>query len=996
MNRLRRGVSLLVILVATGLAGRATSEELRGVALVIGAADYETLGDLGNSLNDARAMDEMLDALGFDVSRVLDRDSERMRREIDDFIADAEGADVALVYYAGHAVEAAGQNFLVPVDADLSSPALAGESVIPLGDLLDELARTVPVTIMLLDACRSGAFPDGSAILLPGSDVPVPLDATGLGEMRGPAPVAKIGVAPDSLGMVIGFAAAPGQPALDGEPGGNSPYAAALLKHFSAGGYAFGDLMTLVTEEVYLKTGARQIPWVNSSLRRVLSFGTPIESSGDDEALIRDGRRHLLLSIATLPTDVRQQVESAASTAAVPMDTLFGLLEALGEDVPADPAELDQLLNTQIDTLRKVMDERRALASTDAEIVRLAELAQRAQDEGVLSASVKFWEAAKARYAALSASLDATEDLLRQRRLEGGELYARTASAYGLSGDFAAAAENFALAYDEVERWDDATALAYKSSEGDALFALGEQRGDNSGLSRAIVAYGEALRLVQTGSPEWAELQRSIGSSYGELASRDGRDESAAAAIEAYRLALSAIDPATDPIGWAATQTRLGAALSVKGEREATNDTLEAAVEAYRSVIEIIGPETAPGEWRVVHNNLGNSLRLLGEREGGTESLEAAVASFRIALGMLDPTAQPYDWALTLNNLGGTLARLGLRNGDIEALNESVDLMRQSLQVVTQQNSPMIWAQAQGNLGATLARLGEMEAGTGRLEEAVIAYEAALTQFTPDRALLDWATATTNLGNAHSYLGLRTGRVEHYREATDRYRAIIDRLSVEQAPLQWAQAQNNLGATLTAWGELSGDTALFAEAYAALQTALAIRTRERVPLDWAMTQSNIGNVMSFVGYGQEGTAGLQEAAAAYGSALTEQTRERGAWQWAELQMKLGNVLQELGLREEAGLERYQASLDAYNAALEVFTLDADPLLWATVANSAGWTLVQAGYRSGDSATMEQGREAIQAAWDTVRAAGITDQDGYFAERIGVIDKVLEAVTPPAP
>lgn len=970
------------------------AKPLKGVALVIGNSDYEHLTKLPNPANDARAIEEMLNGLGFDTTVVSDRNARRLKRDLEGFVEDAEGADVAVLYYSGHGIEAGGENYLVPVSADLSALDAADEELVPVSAVVDELKASVPVTIMLLDACRSEAFPDGSAILLPGSDAPVPLEASGLGEMRGPAPVARLNVAPESLGMVIGFAAAPGQPALDGEPGGNSPYAAALLKHLGAGGYAFGDLMTLVTEEVYLKTGAKQIPWMNSSLRRVLSFGTPIESTGDDESLIRDGRRQLLLSIAAMPVDVRQQVEVAAAGAAVPMDTLFGLLEALGEEAPDDPQALDQLLKTQIDTLRKVMDERRALSSTDPEIMRLAELAQRAQDEGVLSASVRFWEGAKARYAALSASLDTTEELLKQRRLEGGELYARTASAYGLSGDFSAAAENFALAYDEVERWDDAAALAYKSSEGDALFALGEQRGDNSGLDRAIVAYGEALRLVEAGSPDWAVLQRSIGSSYGELASRDGRDESVAAAIEAYRAALGAIDPTTDPIGWAATQTRLGAALSVKGEREATNETLEAAVEAYESVLRVITPETAPGEWRVVHNNLGNSLRLLGERDGDIDRLEASVAAFRVALGMLDRAEQPYDWALTLNNLGGTLARLGLRNGDMAALNESVNLMRQSLQVVTAENSPMIWAQAQGNLGATLARLGEMEAGTGRLEEAVIAYEAALTQFTPDRALLDWATATTNLGNAYSYLGLRTGRAEHYRAATDKYRAIIERLSVEQAPLQWAQAQNNLGATLNSWGELTGDTALFEEAYAALQTSLAVRNRDRVPLDWAMTQSNIGNVMSNIGWRQAGVAGLLEAAAAYSNALTEQTRERGPRQWADLQMKLGNVLQELGLREEAGLDRYQASLDAYNSALEVFTLDADPLMWATVANSAGWTLVQAGYRAGDSATMKQGREAIQAAWDTVRAAGISEQDAYFSERIAVIDEALAAAPPP--
>ncbi|MCC6920157.1 MAG: caspase family protein, partial [Alphaproteobacteria bacterium] len=284
MRGLRRRVSILVLVVATGF-GTARADELRGVALVIGQADYETLGDLGNPLNDARAMDELLGGLGFEVSRVLDRGGDRLRRAIADFVEDAENADVALVYYAGHAVEAGGQNFLVPVDADLAT----GNSLIAVSEIVDELARIVPVTILLLDACRTEAFPDGSMVLLPGSATPVAVAPTGLVEMRGPTPMLA-DVPPESLGMVIGFAAAPGQAALDGPAGGNSPYAAALLKHFSAGGYAFGDLMTLVTEEVYLRTGAKQVPWTNSSLRRVLSFGTPVETISGDEALIRDGR----------------------------------------------------------------------------------------------------------------------------------------------------------------------------------------------------------------------------------------------------------------------------------------------------------------------------------------------------------------------------------------------------------------------------------------------------------------------------------------------------------------------------------------------------------------------------------------------------------------------------------------------------------------------------------------------------------------------------------
>jgi len=77
---------------------RADDHPLKGVALVIGESDYATLHKLDNPKRDARAMDDMLDSLGFSVDRVLDGDANKLRAEIADFIAEAKSADVALIY----------------------------------------------------------------------------------------------------------------------------------------------------------------------------------------------------------------------------------------------------------------------------------------------------------------------------------------------------------------------------------------------------------------------------------------------------------------------------------------------------------------------------------------------------------------------------------------------------------------------------------------------------------------------------------------------------------------------------------------------------------------------------------------------------------------------------------------------------------------------------------------------------------------------------------
>ena len=176
------------------------------------------------------------------------------------------------------------------------------------------IARCLPV----------GSVPGGTVISARQRRAIIVTAEPGLVAVRGPTPAARADLPPESLGTVIGFAAEPGQPALDGPAGENSPYAAALLKHLSAGGFSFGDVMTMVTEEVYLKTKAQQLPWTNSSLRRVLTFAAPQEEDADQTAITSE-RRKLLLTIAGTPAETRDYVEALAGQEDVPLDALYGM-----------------------------------------------------------------------------------------------------------------------------------------------------------------------------------------------------------------------------------------------------------------------------------------------------------------------------------------------------------------------------------------------------------------------------------------------------------------------------------------------------------------------------------------------------------------------------------------------------------------------------------------------------------------------------------------------
>jgi uncharacterized caspase-like protein len=697
MTRLKLLLAVLLTSVATSVLA---DEPLRGVALVIGETDYDQLADLGNPARDARAMDNLLGDLGFDVTRVLDGDADELREEIAEFVEDAADADVALIYYSGHGVELGGRNYLVPTDTDLSTPASAGRSLVPVDALLAELAKTVPVTIVLLDACRTDAFPAGQVIALPDGET-LKVEGPGLEAVKGPTPVGRPDVPADSLGMVIGFAASPGQPALDGDPGGNSPYAAALVKHFAAGGYSLGDLMTMVSEEVYLKTRAQQLPWVNSSLRRVLQFGAPVEQTGGDEAAIRDGRRQLLLTIAGAPEATRRYVETVAQTEGVPLDALYGMLKVLGVDA-ADPAQLEAQLKSGAERLKTLMASRTGATLTDVELKRLSDLADEAEAEGAIDVALRFREQASARADALELTVDENEANLRADRLQLGATYAEHAITAELNFDYALSAEMWRKAIGQVEGRDATLTAGYSNNLGVVLMERGEH---------------------ETGTATLEESARALEASL-------------------------AVFEQSDPVNWARTQSNLGNVLHKLGDRENDPSRYEHAAEAHRAALEILTREAHPRDWATAEMNLGNALARIGERQEGTASLEAAIDAFHLALEVRTREAAPLDWAAANDNLGSALSSLAARTGDPALFAEGIAAFRNTLEVRSRQAAPLPWAFTQRNLGLALKTYGVMTGDLDVLHEGADAYRAALEVFTAETSPDNYAQTSAILGFA--------------------------------------------------------------------------------------------------------------------------------------------------------------------------------------------------------------------------------------------------------
>jgi tetratricopeptide (TPR) repeat protein len=229
----------------------------RRVALVIGNGAYSHVKALPNPPNDARAIAKSLRDIGFAVYEGIDLDRAAMQKMTRDFLRDAARAQVSLVYYAGHGVQIARRNYLIPVDVRLEQGKDAVDSMIDMDTILAGLDDQVRTSILIFDACRNNPLEPQAAGNAPSRGIEA---GSGLA-----APTALGGGSTLGAGTLIAFATAPGKVALDGE-GANSPFSAALSRHIGTPGLEVQQMLTRVRAEVVVVTKNQQVPWSNSSL----------------------------------------------------------------------------------------------------------------------------------------------------------------------------------------------------------------------------------------------------------------------------------------------------------------------------------------------------------------------------------------------------------------------------------------------------------------------------------------------------------------------------------------------------------------------------------------------------------------------------------------------------------------------------------------------------------------------------------------------------------
>ena len=223
---------------------------LRRVALVIGNAKYEHAGLLANTINDAHSVAAMLKRARFDVvDEHDDLGVVEMKRVVRDFTATASHADIAVVYYSGHGIEAAGVNYLIPVDARLANAYDVEDETLPLDRLLWATSSVKSLSLVILDACRENPFLRGVA---------------GIPATRGVAGhlLAEQATTANTL---VAYAAKAGSLSYDGA-GSNSPFTTALVKYVAEPGVDIRIALGKVRDDVLASTGGRQEPFVYGSL----------------------------------------------------------------------------------------------------------------------------------------------------------------------------------------------------------------------------------------------------------------------------------------------------------------------------------------------------------------------------------------------------------------------------------------------------------------------------------------------------------------------------------------------------------------------------------------------------------------------------------------------------------------------------------------------------------------------------------------------------------
>jgi hypothetical protein len=227
------------------------------VALIVGNGTYQNVPELPNPPHDAADIAAAFLRLGFSVRLVTDANYDTMRLALVDFNRKARDAEMAVVFFAGHGMEIGGENWLIPVDAELRSDSDAAQEAISLRAVMLMVSSASKLGLVMLDACRNNPFAAKMR-----RSVATRAVERGLGRIE---PLNNV---------LVAYAAKDGTTAADGD-GRNSPFTAALLKYLETPGLEINFIFRNVRDDVITATNSEQQPFIYGSLTKEAVYLKP-------------------------------------------------------------------------------------------------------------------------------------------------------------------------------------------------------------------------------------------------------------------------------------------------------------------------------------------------------------------------------------------------------------------------------------------------------------------------------------------------------------------------------------------------------------------------------------------------------------------------------------------------------------------------------------------------------------------------------------------------
>jgi uncharacterized caspase-like protein len=322
---------LLVLgLFVHGLSALPAAAEKR-VALVIGNAAYTHANALTNPVNDAADMAKALTQSGFEVTLGLDLDRRAFDEKLRAFSRGLESAGSAVLFYAGHGLQVAGHNYLVPIDAGLESERDLDFEAISLDFVLRqmEVGREGKTNIVFLDACRDNPLARNLARSMGTRSASI---GQGLAEVQ------------TGVGTFIAYSTQPGNVALDGA-GRNSPFTGALSNRLVESGRNLNALMIEVRKDVLKATDGRQVPWDHSALTSDFFFAPGAQSGEGPGALPPSEREIIQARLKAIEAQINAKADRLQTLALVKVEQLKERVRQLEEGMRQDQQRIFDTYN---------------------------------------------------------------------------------------------------------------------------------------------------------------------------------------------------------------------------------------------------------------------------------------------------------------------------------------------------------------------------------------------------------------------------------------------------------------------------------------------------------------------------------------------------------------------------------------------------------------------------------------------------------------------------